>query len=152
MDAKEIFTRHIQINHRPKRPLKSVAESFAVGFEPSPDTSSEAGNLYLLFEYHDDDKRIDLDKFLDGCGKAFYESGIETGFDNRFKLCLRSVNELISNSKSTCNVGLVAIVANEMLFANIGKLTMIHSRKGSATSLTTESTENKFREIGSGKV
>ena len=152
MDAKEIYTRHIQINHRPKRPLKSVAESFAVGFEPSPDTSSEAGNLYLLFEYHDDDKRIDLDKFLDGCGKAFYESGIETGFDNRFKLCLRAVNELISSSKSTCNVGLVAIVASEMLFANVGELTMIHSRKGSATSLTTESSENKFREIGSGKV
>jgi len=152
MDAIEIYTRHIQINHRPKRPLKSVAESFAVGFEPSPDASSESGNLYLLFEYNDGDKRINLDKFLDGCGKAFYESGIETGFDNRFKLCLRFVNELISSSKSTCNIGLVAIVANEMLFANVGELTMIHSRKGSATSLTTDSSENKFREVGSGKV
>ena len=65
---------------------------------------------------------------------------------------MRSVNELISSSKSTCNIGLVAIVANEMLFANVGELTMIHSRKGSATSLTTDSSENKFREVGSGKV
>ncbi len=39
-----------------------------------------------------------------------------------------------------------------MLFANVGELTMIHSRKGSATSLTTDSSENKFREVGSGKV
>ncbi len=152
MGAEEIFTRHLQVNHRPKHSAKIVAESFAVGFEPTSLANSELGNLYLLFENLPDDYRMNINKFLDGCGKAFYESGVQVSFHGRFKICLRALNELISKSKSRCNIGLVAVQADKMLFASVGEPTMIHLRKDKATSLAEESPGTLFKEIGSGTV
>lgn len=152
MESIELYTRHVQLNHQPKRPNNRVAESFAIGFEPGGSHTSDFGNLYLLFEYPPNDKRINFDKVVEGCGKAFFESGPQTDLESRFKLCLRNLNEIINRSSGRCNIGLVAVANGSMLFSSVGDITMLHARKQSATSLTSGEKNDLFKEIGQGKI
>jgi uncharacterized protein YoxC len=152
MESTQLYTRHIQINHQPKRPSRHFAESFAIGFEPDATHAPDFGNLYLLFEYSPDNTRINFDKIVEGCGKAFFESGPQTELESRFKMCLRNLNEIINSSKGSCNIGLVAIAGNSMLFSSVGDITMVHARKQSATSLTSSDKSELFKEIGQGKI
>lgn len=150
--AKQIFTRHIQYNYLPKHPARTSTDLLAVGFEPPADASSEYGNLYLCFESLPDDRRINTDNLLQGCGKAFYESGLETEFEKRFRLCLRALNELIIEAKTTCNIGLIATQGSKLLFSDAGTISMLHVRKNKVTKLNGENKASTFKEIGTGKL
>lgn len=150
--AKLLFTRHIQINHAPKHPGRNSSETFAVGFEPPKELGSEYGDLYICYESKPDDRRLNPDNIIQGCGKAFYESGLETEFEKRFRLCLRALNELIIEAKTTCNISIVAAQNGNLLFSNVGTSLMRHVRHGSSTDLSAKTETDRFTEIGQGKL
>ncbi len=152
MESVYFSTRHIQINHQGKEPNNLVGESFAMGFEPGPNSSSKYGNLYLTFEYNLDDKRINIDKIIKGCGRAFYESGPDVSLEKRFRLCLRALNELISQSKGSYNIAIIATVGDDILFANTGKLMMLLIRNHTATDISSDKPERLFSQISEGKI
>ncbi len=152
MESVYFSTRHIQINHQGKEPNNLVGESFAMGFEPGPNSSSKYGNLYLAFEYNLDDKRLNIDKIIRGCGRAFYESGADVSLEKRFRLCLRALNELIAQSKGSYNIAIIATVGDDILFANTGKVMMLFLRNHSATDISSDKPERLFSQIGEGKI
>lgn len=149
---KQIYTRHIQHNYQPKHPGRNSSETFALGFEPPEELGSEYGDLYICFESHPDDKRLNPDNIIQGCGKAFYESGLETEFEKRFKLCLRALNELIVEAKTSCNISLVAVQHGNLIFSNVGSGLMRLVRYGSSTNLASDKRHERFSEIGQGKL
>lgn len=150
--AKQLFTRHIQINHTPKHPGRNSSETFAIGFEPPEEMGSEYGDLYICYESHPNDRRLNPDNIIQGCGKAFYESGLETNFEKRFRMCLRALNELIIEAKTSCDVSLLAAQNDNLLFANVGNGLMVHARHGKRTDLSSETKPVRFAEIGQGKL
>lgn len=148
----QLFNHHIQYNYLPKRPNRVSTDVLAIGFEPPDNASSLYGNLYLCFESHADDRRISTKHILERCGKAFYESGAEVDLEDRFRLCLRALNELIAKSKTTCNLAIVATQGKKLLFAEIGTITLLHSRKGKLTDLTNNEPQKIFSSIGTGSI
>lgn len=150
--AKQLFTRHIQINHIPKHPRRNLSETFAVGFEPPKELSNEYGNLYICYESSPDSSRLNPNNIIQRCGKAFYESGLETEFEKRFRLCLRALNELIIEAKTTCNISIIATQNGNLLFSNVGTCLMLHVRRGNATDLSAKTHTDRFTEIGQGKL
>ncbi len=152
MESVYFSTRHIQINHQGKEPNNLAGESFAMGFEPGPNSSSKYGNLYLAFEYNLDDKRININKIIKGCGRAFYESGPDVSLEKRFRLCLRALNELITQSKGAYNIAILATVGDDILFANTGKVMMLFLRNHLITNISSDKPERLFSQIGEGKI
>lgn len=150
--AKQLYTRHIQINNVPKHPGRNSPETFAVGFEPPEELGSEYGNLYVCYESHPNDRRLNPDNIIQGCGKAFYESGLQTDFEKRFRMCLRALNELIIEAKTSCNISIMASQNGNLLFSNVGSGLMRHIRQGSSTDLTAKTETERFTEIGQGKI
>jgi hypothetical protein len=148
----EISSQHIQYNYLPKKMNRSIGESFVIGFEPSEEMASSFGSLYLSFEYNPNDKRVNLESIVQGLGKAFYESGIQTSFERRFRMCLRALNELITESKGEYNIGIIATHNGRVLFANAGKMLMLLFRKSVATSLGLKIPERLFGQVGEGSI
>lgn len=148
----QLFTRHIQYNYSPKHTHQNNTDVLAIGFEPPKDASTELGCIYLCFESDLGDQRINTKHIIQSCGEAFYGHGIETSLEDRFKLCLRALNELIATSQTACNIAIIATHETELLFANIGEVGMKHLRAGQITDLQNKPTASTFSEIGSGRL
>ena len=152
MESKGVYTSHVQINHSAKDTNNNQGESIAVGFEPYEGDNSTSGNLYILFEHNSADKKINFEHLIKVCGESFYEKSPDSPIASRFKACLKSINEVLKKNSAVCNIAIVSIEGDQILFSNVGRSTMLHIRKDSATNLSTKEVHNSFKEIGQGKI
>jgi len=149
MENIKFSTSHLQINHSNRSSRSN--ECFAIGFEPDEKNLSTTGNLYLLYENPNSNKKINFEKIIESCGEAFYEKSDNFSFEERFKEVLKTINSFLKNQDPT-NIVIVATSLDKMLFSDIGTATFMHIRGNSSTNLSSKTSSSTFKEIGQGKL
>jgi len=149
MENIKFNTSHLQLNHSSRSSESN--ECFAIGFEPDEKNLSTTGNLYLLYENPNSNKKINFEKIIESCGKSFYEKSDGLSFEQRFKEVLKTINSFLKNQDPT-NIVIVATSLDKMLFSDIGTAAFMHIRGNSSTNLSSKTSSSTFKEIGQGKL
>ena len=134
------------INNKSKVSTSSNIRCLAFDFNPPSEAMKKHGELMLFVEIKSLPSRIHIKQLINTAGRAFYKNSANS-LENRFKMSLRALNELLSSADNDFDIAVAALNNDSLLLSTVGNPSAVIFNQSGQIKVLQNPTTNQFIEI-----